>query len=471
MGYQKEYATYQPVRRLAQSPHIQAMLSAMQVPLSPLSQAVADTGAHEGAVPLSYVAPSDFVPDAVVSIDGSLCSIELGVGGSYGYQAACLTVVAVHQDQSSMRALSRQRPVEPALWQATRRIESVELALPGPGLSAFGERPGHPSFRRAVYEALDSLDLLSTYEALLAYKPQGTLPQRSPYEHCRRRIVPKAGTWHCECADCAGCTPNAGHHHCLYRLYSTDALRVHERLYPSSYETAYSETLMVLERIWLVHLLRQLEAKGRWHEMARTAWITDGPLAVYGSPSWISQAIMRELSRINTRLLVEMGEDLLLIGVEKSGTFVRHLEQIAKGSMGAMGAAGCISASIPRGGTLLLDDQYIKKRVLGTGSAQQFYGRNHYFGRRLFYRTRRGTLVSAMLPMLFPRARDLSTAHPPQFPRLNDALAVLDSASCDRYPHAHALTPLTAAHAHAAIPAGLGSRVLGTLARELAVSA
>jgi hypothetical protein len=209
MGYQGEYATYQPVRRLAHSPHLQAMLASMELPSKSLE--CVDTPAS--AIPITWVKPSDFRPKAVISVDGSLCPIKWA-GGS---QAVCLTVVAVHHDQSKAAALSSHQPVEPGVWQATRHIESLELALPGPKLSAFGEPPGHPSYRRALYEALDSLDLLPTYEALLSYKPRGALSQRSPYELCERQIVPRAGTWTCSCNS-------------LHRLYSTDALRVHERL-------------------------------------------------------------------------------------------------------------------------------------------------------------------------------------------------------------------------------------------------
>ena len=51
-----------------------------------------------------------------------------------------------------------------------------------------------------------------------------------------------------------------------------------------------------------------------------------------------------------------------------------------------------------------------------------------------------------------------------QFPRLADALSVLDQLVSTRYPNS--LDPLVAAHSEAAIPLHLGTQILEDLARK-----
>ena len=69
-----------------------------------------------------------------------------------------------------------------------------------------------------------------------------------------------------------------------------------------------------------------------------------------------------------------------------------------------------------------------------------------------------------MVPHLCVGDDDLNRADLNQFPRLNDALSLLDELVSVRYPNS--LSALIAAHAEAAIPLNLGNTILGQLARE-----
>ena len=62
--------------------------------------------------------------------------------------------------------------------------------------------------------------------------------------------------------------------------------------------------------------------------MDRIAFVLDGPLAVFGPPAWLSAAISSELKRINREVRRLTGNDLILLGVEKSGEFVNHFEEL-----------------------------------------------------------------------------------------------------------------------------------------------
>ncbi|MCC8095588.1 MAG: hypothetical protein LIP05_09615 [Tannerellaceae bacterium] len=54
----------------------------------------------------------------------------------------------------------------------------------------------------------------------------------------------------------------------------------------------------------------------------------DGPLAVFSTSSWLTKVIEDELIRINELQKEINGQDLLVIGIEKSGTFLITLSKL-----------------------------------------------------------------------------------------------------------------------------------------------
>jgi hypothetical protein len=215
--------------------------------------------------------------------------------------------------------------------------------------------------------------------------------------------------------------------------------------------------MQILERLKLIHILRMIEQKGLLPVLSQLAFVVDGPLAVYGHPAWLSQAIYQELRRINQLLRKLNLPDLLVIGIEKSGIFVEHLLRLDQDEKG-------VPDRLPRQSVYLPTDAYIKRNIVFSESSQ-LYGKQTYFGRKFFYKTKAGSLLVAAVPFLDPRHHDTSTAEPEQFPRLGDALNLLDRLETTRYPNA--LIPLTAAHAEATLPMNIGRQVLEKLARDL----
>src|SRR5262249_3064066 len=149
------------------------------------------------------------------------------------------------------------------------------------------------SLRRALYTILESNrmsedgeSLLDTYEVLLRNKPVTARPQACPYEDCPRNDAayePQQGVFACSCDR-------------TLRQYSTDALRIQERMVPTGRNARiYSKILQVFERLWMVHILRTLESTRLLPSLGKLAIMLDGPLAVFGQPAWISTAISHEL--------------------------------------------------------------------------------------------------------------------------------------------------------------------------------
>ena len=223
--------------------------------------------------------------------------------------------------------LDAQRPADPKEFRTIQNAESIDAALPGSNVVVDNELNAVDSFRRALFELFQSKrvsesgeSLLDTYEALLRYKPVPDR-QKCPHEDC---LLPKpdyqrgVAEYTCSCLNARA-------------LFSTDALRIHESMKPEgSNQSVLTQTMSVLERVWVIHFLRTLEQEELLPVLQRLAIVLDGPLAVFDDPAWLSRSIKSELSRINDAAKQAIHDDkfeLLLCGIEKSGAFMEHLTE------------------------------------------------------------------------------------------------------------------------------------------------
>jgi hypothetical protein len=391
----------------------------------------------------------------VVAIDGS--NAEVNVKNGYpGAKVGYCTVASVLLDVKEMDRLDAQRPVDPREFRKTEEASTIDAALPGSNVVTRDHRSARDSFREALFEIFhdivvdqdDGSTLLDTYEALLALKPSGGGGQLCPYDYdgCQQHIPRVA-------AGIASCP-------CSRRLpiYSTDALRIHERFHDlGTNGEAHGEVMQVWERVLLVHLLRGFENRGLLGKMGKIAFVLDGPLAVFGHPAWLSAAISTELKRINQIVRRDGGGETLLLGVEKTGTFVMHFDEIdITETPGEL--------LFPPRSYMMLTDAYIKQRIIFSDSAKR-YGEDTYFGRKFFYKTRSGARIVASLPFLDAAQDTLATDDITLYPQFGLLCALIDKLVSSRYPNS--MSPLISAHAQAAIPLQLGTKVLEQLARIL----
>ena len=451
MPYENEFAHYKSLKRLADSERVKSLLGNYQVQNPSLDD--------EPAVPLNIknrdeLETSQWKPDWVLAIDGSHHEVPIK-NGYPGAEASYLTVASVLINAARTRELDQQRPIDPRDFRTIEQAESIDCALPGCNIIYEDEISANSSLRRALFEVLnttrleaDNETLLDTYEALLKYKPDAR-EQACPYdEDCpiKGHYRPKNGQYTCNCEE-------------KRNWYSTDALRVHERMNPAGANGAiFSEIMQVLERLWLVHILRVFEAQNLLSTLRKIAIVLDGPLAVFGQPAWLSGAIFKELSRLNIQVRKATGgQDLLLLGVEKTGLFVNHFEQIDTDENGSKG-------KFPSSSVGLLSDEYIKKHIIFSNS-ERMYGHATYFGRKFFYKTASGAMIVGSVPFLAEKHRNLNDDDPSQFPRIADAVSIIEQLISTRYNNA--VTPLVSAHAEAAIPLHLGNKVLAKIAKEI----
>src|SRR5204863_1036270 len=208
-------------------------------------------------------------------------------GAHVGY----CTVASVLINLKLIDQLDAERPVDPQLFRKTEEAATVDAALPGSNVITRNHTSARDAFRESVFDVLhdkvvdeeDKTRLLDTYEALLAYKPQGR-GQTCPYDHlgCDQHVRIPNGNTNCPCGQGRS-------------IYSTDALRIHERFsHDGTNGEAFGLASEVLGKVLLVHLLRCLERQEMLGQLGRLAFVMDGPLGVFGPPAWLSAAVGAE---------------------------------------------------------------------------------------------------------------------------------------------------------------------------------
>jgi hypothetical protein len=450
MGFEGEFASYEPLRRVLDSAKVKALQERMFVRHPGGDDFVEGT--------LTYKADlqeSDIRPDLVLAIDGSNHPTK-AVNGFPGAEIGYVTIASVLIDLKQVQDLSKSEFIDPRKFRETEKSSTIESVFPGCNVILGEEDSPMTSLRRALFDELksnsvfpDSETLLDTYEHLLRIKRRRfpDTPNKmpwSPIEGIEERMTYDYGEYKC---------PYTGK-----ALFSTDALRLHELMNPSgSNGELFGQIMSTLEKLWLIHILRAFEKKGWLATLRRTAFIMDGPLAVFSTSSWLTKAIEVELRRLNDLQRTINECDLLLIGIEKSGAFLNHFLEIDTTKDG-------IKDKFPKQSALLLDDSYIKENIIYSESTKK-YGEDTYFGRKFFYKTNAGHKIVAVVANYNEMQKNIETARPEQFSRLADVMALLDGLSSNQYPNS--VSPLISAHAEAAIPLNVGKRIFEDIAREI----
>lgn len=445
MPYEGEFAAYRALRRLTEAERVKQLLGR--------ARSLTPNSAGPAVVPSKPPAVEEKLPDFVVAIDGSNQEVEVK-NGYPGARVGYLTVASVLLDLGAIERLDKMRPADPVAFRKTEEAAAIDAALPGSNVITRTHQSAKVAFREELYEvfhnevvdAEDGVPLLDTYQALLAFKPTSR-PAGCPYAErgCEESFIIGHGLSTCTCAE-------------RLPVWSTDALRIHERFHDvGTNGEAFGEVMQVWERVLLVHILRAFERRGLLGGANKLAYFLDGPLALFGHPAWLSAAISSELQRLNSQVRKATGNDLTIIGVEKTGTFVTHFDEIDQTD-----EAG--TDRFEPGTYFLPTDDYIKRRIIFSDSPKR-YGKDTYFGRKFFYKTKSGARIVASLPFLDSSQDTLDSDDVGLYPSFGIACALLDKLVSCRYPNA--VAPIVSAHAQAAIPLHLGAKVLEQLAKAL----
>jgi hypothetical protein len=351
--------------------------------------------------------------DKVIAVDGSLS--EAAVRPQY--PSAAITFFTAGPLLFSLRDLDRlaeQPTIDPADMAKLKNISRHSLVLPTSNVSLDG-RDLATSVRRALHEFVCEervgTRLQDTLRWLLFERFHGAGPSEW--------LVPA-------CPNGCGNAPlvfrpsDPDEHHCSScknPVWLIDALRLHERIDEESGAGAVSSyVLSALETLVLVDVMRQILQNYGAEQLRTTAFIKDGPLATFG----VISGLVRPLRALSVYLMTCRAPRsvLNLAGLEKSGPFVEHAEQIAD--------------RIPPGHALLLTDGYIKRYIMPGNQSPDVYGRTTYWGNKLIFKAPDGNMYVASVP-----AGDLRAAPTvADFSNLFDTLAIIARLRCSMYDNA-----------------------------------
>lgn len=438
--------SYEPLRRLISSKKIEEVRTRIRI-----RNTAEIIKWEEKTVRASELEASSWSPKLLIAIDGdySKSSVENGYpGAEIGYITVSTVVILLDK----VRELEKSEFIDPRKFRETEQPTSIDSLYVGCNVVLQGEDTAKSSMRKILYEELakkkvfqNTESLLETYEYLLQQRPGGNAP-RCPHEECQSEIEFATGIYNCKA--------------CNGKLYSTDALRLHELLNPSGTSgEMYGQIMETYKKLQLIHILRSFEQHSKYFSLLRDiCFFIEGPLAVFSTASWLAVPIRAELARINSKVKEELKNDLIILGVERTGNFAGHFKTIDTKKDGS-------DENFPKQSAFLLTNDYIKKNIVFNDRPDYVYLKDTAFGRKFFYKTSAGYRVVCSVATYNEYQSNPDTAFPAQFPRLADIFILLDKLVSSRYENS--VTPLATAHAEAAIPLNLGKKIFEDIAREI----
>lgn len=400
-------------------------------------------------VPISEVARSSWMPLRVVALDGSNITHKVQ-NGFPGAEASLVMLSVVFIDITQLAKIKPDEIPSPRVFNEMDRAHTVDAVLPGANIVRAGVMDDTPLryFRKTVFDTIAGY-LDKSHETLLDTLREITKGRSSKIacplkaEGCPHDYKIGTKEYICDCER-------------KETLYETDAFRFHERFNElGSNGEVHGEVRHVLEVLSLVNVLRFFERNDRIHYLRDCAFVLDGPLAVFGQPAWLAPYVRRELQRISAKARAMNGRDLLVVGIEKSGQYVTHFDDIDWTDGDGP------RSKFPPGTVIIPDARYINRNIVFRPENAKPSGVDTYFGRKVFYKTRDSAHAVVNLAIVNSEGEDFYNVTLDAFPRLGDALDVLDHLST--YLYEGGFMPLVRAHAHAAIPLKRGTEILASL--------
>jgi len=197
---------------------------------------------------------------------------------------------------------------------------------------------------------------------------------------------------------------------CHQLIYLTDVFRLHEAVdneLGAGGILGYLTT--TVEQILAVHLVR-LILKTKPPLLRNVLFIKDGPLAFFGQTANMHKPMRRLVQYLFQK------HDFFMAGLEKSGAFVEHADQIAN--------------LMKPNSVIILSNDYIYRYVIpNSGDPTSAYGRTTYYGHKLIFKTSSGNMYVITLPTVDQKIGPARG----DFRNLDAILANVGMLRCDMY--------------------------------------
>ncbi len=245
--------------------------------------------------------------------------------------------------------------------------------------------------------------------------------------------------------------------HCGIEVYPTDCLRLWEEVaeYQSN-QAVMSRLMLVLEHLIPFHYIRYFYETAHLL-LSGIAFFVDGPLAIFGTAAWLHRSFMIYLDEINQRLARRNCEPLMIIGLQKTGQIVDHVNLIER--------------FVPNNRLFSIDDEYRYQYILaGREAAHNGFGYETYYGQDFIYKTPTGRNFVFGLPYPYKSKDEPGVDFISEktrlevYPQLPQAIHLINALESDLY--RNAVVPIALAHKYTAISLQPGGKVLDLLTRK-----
>lgn len=394
-------------------------------------------------------------PSFAISVDGSYQEVEVRPDFPSA-RVGFAQVAGVFSRLTAFRPPARGEFVDPVEIARATSAALVKAVVPTSVVTLRSGQTMHAAWRESVASALMTCRLeepggssTTLMEVLANVVTGAATPETSiTLEKCPGRldvecgasdiVVPLEGT---TCATCGSA------------VYFSDITATQDEVVEDgSNQTALGRLMTVLELLAFLWQIKIFATADSGRLLPHTAFILDGPLALFGRPAGLKRHALRFLQDIHRSETAAGRPGLpVVLGIEKTGTLAEHAEHIA--------------SHIPRGSLLCLPDEYIRTHVQHRAGSRA-YGYDTDYGRRFIYVARDGrTIVFSAPPMPSGQPTDDSQhVDIARYPTLATAVGLLDQIGTLLY--RNAVIPIALAHNFASLPLGTGSQVLTFLAQD-----
>jgi len=333
-----------------------------------------------------------------------------------------------------LKCLDEKPFIDPDDMEKLKHIQRLELILPIRNIAYKNQATLSSSVRMAIFdffrEEVDGESLIATLKWFIFHEYSKPIEQwiLSSCPMCKETNIPLfrdsiKEDYTFECVNCGE------------EIYLTDVFRLHEAIdeeLGAGGIPGYVST--TIEQIVLVHLIR-LILMIKPPLLGHVLFVKDGPLAFFGQT-----ANMHRPMRDFVNYLIE-NYNIYLAGLEKSGPFVEHADEIAD--------------RLDNSSVLILDNDYIYKYIIpGKADQDNPYGRTTYYGNKCIFKTTSGSLYVVTIPtqeiITHPKQDDLCN--------LQAVLTNIEMLRCDMYDNA--LIPVALANKLVSLSNHPSSRIL-----------
>lgn len=277
---------------------------------------------------------------------------------------------------TDLQELAAKKFIDPRELSKLKQIKPLKLVIPSKNLTLRNQGTLTKSIRKAIYDffllkiedqkLIDTLKwlLFNEYDHVDYGKYSINCPEcKSPIS----KLTLQEMRYHnyTECTNCSG------------TIYLTDLFGLHLKIDDEiGAENIFAYLTSVIEQMLMTHIIKAILEEDS-SKMSETLFIRDGPLAFFGHTSIITGPMRRLINFLYDNY------DLNMVGLEKSGAFVDHANEIAQ--------------KMSPGTFILLDDDHIYKYIIPNRFPLN-YGRGQHYSNKIIFKTKFGKMYVASLP-------------------------------------------------------------------------